>query len=299
MSAATKSTTTWPVVAHKMVRGLLHYGKGLPGMWRLRHRVLNFETIRFPESLIKAKLTYGPTIWVRPNDPIGRAIFYDGQWETAVISHFAKHLKPGDVVLDVGANIGQFTVVAASKVGPTGKVFAVEAGSSAFSILSRNIEENQFTNVQPLHLAAWDSETMLHLGGVSEDMLGWGKVQHESNTGTEAIQARPLDAVLQELHCDHVDVIKIDIEGAERKALEGMKGLIASKPPRLIYCEIANNHDAYGSSADQLVSFFTSRGYTGWLLEDAGAVPLDTSIFQQIVNVTVVFVHQASSGQGS
>src|SRR5262245_37025353 len=134
--------STWPLLAHKMVRGLLHYGKGLPGLWRLRHRVLNFERVRFPEALVKARLSYGPTIWVRPNDPIGRAIFYDGQWETAVIDHFAKSLRPGDVVLDVGANIGQFALVAGARVGPSGKVFAVEAGGAAFDILSKNIQEN-------------------------------------------------------------------------------------------------------------------------------------------------------------
>ena len=117
--AMTKRVSTWPVAVHQMVRRLLRWGKGLPGLWRLRHRVLNFETLRFPEQAIKAKLSYGPHLWVRPNDPIGRAIFYDGHWELAVISQFAAALRPGDVVLDVGANIGQFAIVAASKVGPS------------------------------------------------------------------------------------------------------------------------------------------------------------------------------------
>ncbi len=298
MSATTKSAITWPLVVHKMVRSLLHWGKGLPGLWRLRHRVLNFENVRFPEAPIKAKLVYGPSLWVCPNDPIGRAIFYDGQWEAAVISHFVRNLKPGDVVLDVGANIGQFAVVAASTVGPTGKVFAVEAGSTAYGMLTKNIEENHLTNVKALHLAAWDSETTLHLGGVREDMLGWGKVQHEANSQTEAVPARRLETVLEELGCTHVDVIKIDIEGAELRAMEGMARLFSHHPPRLVYCEIANNHDAYGAKAEDLVAFFTSRGYRGLLLDDAGPVPLDISIFQQIVNVTVVFVHEASQGQG-
>ncbi|MFT3883490.1 MAG: FkbM family methyltransferase [Gemmatales bacterium] len=291
MSASpAKPATTWPVAAHKMVRGLLLYGKSLPGMWRLRHRVLNFEKVRFPEAPVKARLSYGPTMWVRPNDPIGRAIFYDGQWETAVIGHFAKELRAGDVVLDVGANIGQFAVVAGAKVGPTGKVFAVEAGSAAFGILSKNIEENGFTHVKHLHLAAWDSETTLHLGGVREDMLGWGKVQQEASTQTEAIPARRLDTVLAELGCTRVDVIKIDIEGAELKAMQGMEGLFKQNPPRIVYCEVANNHDSYGGTAQDLVRFFTDRGYRGLLLEDAGPVQFDIKVLDETVNVTVAFV---------
>ncbi len=266
-------------------------------MWRLRHRVLDFENVRFPEAPIKAKLVYGPSLWIRPNDPIGRAIFYDGQWETAVVSHFVRNLKPGDVVLDVGANIGQFAVVAASKVGPKGKVFAVEAGSTAFAMLTKNIDENHLTNVKPLHLAPWDNETTLHLGGVREDMLGWGKVQQEVSSHTEAVPARRLETVLEELGYTHIDVIKIDIEGAELRAMEGMARLFDNQPPRLVYCEVANNHDAYGAKAEDLVAFFTSRGYQGLLLENGGPVPLDISIFQKIVNVTVVFVHETCQGQ--
>jgi FkbM family methyltransferase len=283
------AASTWPLVIHKMVRGLLHWGQHLPGMWRLRHRMLDFERIRFPEAPIQAQLTYGPKLWVRPNDPIGRSIFYDGQWEKPVISHFVGELRQGDVVLDVGANIGQFAVVAGSKIGPAGKVFAVEAGATAFAMLKRNIEANHLTIVTPLHLAAWDSETTLHLAGVREDMLGWGKVQHEATFQTEAIPARRLDQVLAEHGCNHVDVIKIDIEGAELKALQGMKGLFDKKLPRAVYCEVANNHDLYGAKAEELVQFFTSRGYHGLLLE-SNPIPFDVQMLQQTINVTVVFL---------
>ena len=69
----------------------------------------------------------------------------------------------------------------------------IEAGQAAFDILTKNIAENQYTNVKALHLAAWDSETTLHLGGVREDMLGWGKVQTDSTAQTEAVPARRLD----------------------------------------------------------------------------------------------------------
>ncbi|MFO0812252.1 MAG: FkbM family methyltransferase [Gemmatales bacterium] len=294
--AMTKRVSTWPVAVHQMVRRLLRWGKGLPGLWRLRHRVLNFETLRFPEQAIKAKLSYGPHLWVRPNDPIGRAIFYDGHWELAVISQFAAALRPGDVVLDVGANIGQFAIVAASKVGPTGKVFAIEAGQAAFDILSKNIAENQFTQVKALHLAAWDCDTTLHLGGVREDMLGWGKVQEASTAQTEAVPARRLDQVLAEHGCDRVDIIKIDIEGAEWKAIQGMTGLFDKHPPRQVYCELANNHDNYGSSPLDIVRFFRARGYRALLLEDAGPVPLDDKLFDNVVNVTVLFDRPPSGG---
>ncbi|HMO34622.1 MAG TPA: FkbM family methyltransferase, partial [Gemmatales bacterium] len=159
-----------------MVREVLRWGKGIPGLWRLRHHVLNYERVRFPEKPVLTKLRYGPSMWVRPNDPIGRAIFYDGYWEPPIIEHFFRNLQSGDVVLDVGANIGQFTLVACKKVGPLGKVIAVEAGSSAWSLLRKNIDENSFTNVVPVHLAAWHEETTVYLDGVREDMLGWGPV---------------------------------------------------------------------------------------------------------------------------
>lgn len=285
-----QTASTWPLVIHKLVRSILHAGHGLPGLWRLRHRVLNYEQVRFPEALVKARLKYGPVMWVRPNDPIGRAIFYDGQWEPAVISHFAKELRAGDVVLDVGANIGQFALVAASIVGTTGRVIAVEAGSAAFKILQMNIADNRFTTVKTCHMAAWDCETTLHLGGVREDMLGWGKVQHNATEQSETIPARRLDKVLAEQGCSRVDVMKIDIEGAELKALQGMDQLFKTNPPRCVYCEVANNHDAYGATVHDLVGFFLDRGYRGLLLEDTGPKPLDLKSQGVTFNVTVVFV---------
>jgi FkbM family methyltransferase len=254
--------------------------------------MLNYQRVRFPEAPVLAKLRYGPRLWVRPNDPIGRAIFYDGCWEPPVIEHFAKSVQLGDVVLDVGANIGQFTLVAASKVGSNGKVIAIEAGIAAYTLLNKNIAENQFTQVQALHLAAWNEETTLHLGGVREDMLGWGQVQSNGSAQTETVQARRLDAVLAEMGHRTADVIKIDIEGAELQALQGITGLFEFKPPRLIYCELANNHADFNSEPSEVVNFFTTRGYTGYLLEDAGPVPLALSMFEKPVNVTAVFTRE-------
>jgi FkbM family methyltransferase len=289
---ARQRASVWPLLAHRLARCIIRTGRGCPGVWRLRQRVLDFERIRFPETIVKANLFNGATLWVRPNDPIGRAIYYDGKWEAEVIEHFQSQLRPGDCVLDIGANIGEFAVVAGMAVGTEGRVVAVEAGQAAFGLLQRNVTENRLTNVQTLHLAAWDEETVLHLAGVREDMLGWGKVQEQSSNQTEAVPAAPLDAVLPELGCAQIDVMKVDVEGAEFRALQGLRKIIEDHPPRAIYCEVANNHDCYGSTAQELVDFFTARGYGGSLLEQKGLVPFDPSLLRRTLNVTVVFLRK-------
>jgi FkbM family methyltransferase len=269
---------------------ILHWGRGLPGLWRLRHKMLDFSKVRFPELPIKVRLSSGRHLWVKPNDPIGRAIFYDGKWEAPMLDHFAGHLRKGDIVLDVGANIGQFSIVASDLISPQGRIFAVEAGQQACRLLAKSIAENRLANVTLLNFAAWDEDTTLHLGGIREDMLGWGKVQESAGDYTQAVPARRLELALEELGCGHVDVVKVDIEGAELRALLGMNKLFLKSPPRAVYCEVANCHDCYGASPTDLISFFNDRGYHGLVLREEGVKPLDPSLLQQTINLPMVFL---------
>jgi len=261
-----------------------------PGAWRLRDYLLNTERVAFPEGTVRTRLRFGPWLWVPPNDLMGRNIFYRGLWESPIATHFYTHLRQGDCVLDIGSNIGQYAILAGTKVGPQGRVFAVEPSTLADTYLSRNIRENGLTNVQILRLAAWDKDTTLCLNPGEPTNCGTAHVAETSmSPGVLQVPARRLDGVLGEYGCDRVDVIKIDIEGAELRALQGLSGILARQLPRTVYCELFEGLNDFSNTEGDLLGFFADRGYQAWLFSDAGLVPFQVEMITPGFLTTLLF----------
>lgn len=258
-----------PVFAHALLRAFLSAGTNVKGGWRVRRLALDPVRCRFPKKLIKSRLSNGQQIWIDPNDLIGRCIFYQGLWEGPIARHFYEAVKPGDVVLDVGANIGQFSLLAAQKVGAGGTVFAVEANPATASLLHQNIAVNGLTNIQVLELAAWDEATTLTLRGGPAENCGAADVVAGAADGGIPVRAVCLDDVVLE-RVTAVDIVKLDIEGAELRALRGMPRILGEKCPRLIYCEINGGRSNDEHSSRELLAYCERFGYAAEIFTDSG-----------------------------
>jgi FkbM family methyltransferase len=147
-----------------------------------------------------------------------------------------RSVKAGDTVLDVGAHIGGFTVRAARKVGPTGRVIAVEAAPTNYQLLESNLRLNDLGNVTALNVGAWREPTTLtmHLSGLS----GGHSIEeryaniHESGEVAE-VRVDTIDNLLAKQGVDRVDFVKMDIEGAEIEAIKGMRRTLERGDARL------------------------------------------------------------------
>lgn len=167
--------------------------------------------------------------------------------------------KKGEVVIDVGAYIGSYTLTASKLVGNEGKVIAIEANPSFFDSLLFNVQLNQADNVIPLNLAAWDREATLelHIGYVSLPSL-LGLPQEVSRA--VKVKAAPLDKILSELGLNEVDWVKIDVEGAEVEVLRGMEKTMIRSPKLKIIVEVHRNR------GKECLSILKERGYeVRWL----------------------------------
>jgi FkbM family methyltransferase len=269
---------TYPMFVHQLCRLIVRTAPKFPKVWKLRHHLLNLDTVRFPDGDVKARLLKSAKIWVEPNDLIGRYIFYQGVWEASTTRHFVEGLQPGDNVIDVGANIGQYTVLAGQKVGPQGRVFAVEPAAHARDMLQRNLELNHLCNVTILPFAAWDSDTTLYLSSGEKGNCGSAEVscaEVPAESATTAIPARRLGPALREAGCERIDVLKIDIEGAELPALRGLEEFFVKRPPRSVYCELCGSQNRFGKSAIDLLNFFDRFRYRPWVFGDDGLRPLN------------------------
>jgi FkbM family methyltransferase len=168
---------------------------------------------------------------------------FRGVLEPGTTSVFRSLVKPGMVVVDVGANIGMYTLHAARLLGGQGKVYSFEPTPLTFEILKDNVQVNGFLELGVIELrqaAVTDKAGIAKLAIFSNNSghntLFWG-AEHGQWTEVRTVS---LDQVLKAL--THVDVVKIDAEGAEPLILRGMKETIARNPDIHILLEFAPEH---------------------------------------------------------
>ncbi|MDG7001998.1 MAG: FkbM family methyltransferase [Nitrososphaerota archaeon] len=128
------------------------------------------------------------------------------------------HLTEGDIVLDAGANIGDFTIMAAKKVGHGGRVISIEPSSRFFSILKKNVLLNHLDNVSLVEAALSDTIGFAFLEGDGVS----AKTVTASDMVAQRVRVTTIEEVMKELDLTRIDIIKMDIEGSEYKALHGL-----------------------------------------------------------------------------
>jgi len=183
------------------------------------------------ESYVRATTLFGSTICVDAGDIVGRYIYYFGVWEPNLTNWIRQRLLPGDGFVDVGANVGYYSLLASKLVGASGKVVAVEALPQIFTILKHNLEVNCARNVRPIKVAAWDREELLRIFTQPENPPGTTTVMNlwASRWNLQShceVPAAPLPAILTQDEIKAARLMKIDVEGAEWHVVSGMQSLM-------------------------------------------------------------------------
>ena len=206
------------------------------------------------------------------HDIIARDVFFSGCYEPQETLFLQSVLRPGMSFVDVGANWGFFTLMAAHQVGPSGKVVAVEADPRIFLKLKQNIESNHLSHVTILDVAVADRDSRLLLAGHDESEENWG-ISRLVEAGTVSaitfdVCSRRLDPLLDEAGLNTVDLVKIDVEGAEDLVLAGMDAGLNKHRYRCILMELHPQQLAErGRMIEELIALLTGKGYTGWTLD--------------------------------
>jgi FkbM family methyltransferase len=200
------------------------------------------------------------------SDYIHRRIFYYGVWEPSVTERLSV-LRPGDVFVDIGANIGYFTLLAAARVGPGGRVIAVESTPSIFSALVRNVELNSFRNIRCVNAAASAAPGRVtayrcldaNLGG--SNITGDGIVQAEGE-----VDALPVDQILSDDERCRVRLMKIDVEGVEEDVCRGMARTIRDGLSELELLVEINPPDGVAALETGIASLLRNEGFRAYKL---------------------------------
>jgi FkbM family methyltransferase len=176
----------------------------------------------------------GHKIFLDPNDALDLSI--NPGYEPELTGLIQRQTKPGNVAVDIGANIGYYTLILARCVGPQGRVFAFEPDPVNFALLKKNVETNGYANVVLVNKALSDKAASAKLF-LATDNLGDHRI-FDPGDGRRSI---PIETVaLDDFMADppvSVDVIKMDVQGAEYRALRGMRSVLARSKSLTLFSE--------------------------------------------------------------
>ncbi len=210
----------------------------------LRGRHLNkFNFVRKTLNFVlyylgpKSVVVDGNRMFLDKDDSMRLSIL--GVYEPSTVKHFRERIKEGDIVLDIGAHIGYYTLMAAKRVGNKGKVYAFEPNYDNFVLLTKNIKINGYKNVVLINKAIAEStkKARLFLSRISTGMHSLIDIDNNNQNST-LVDTISLDDFFGK-KLPRVSVIKMDIEGGEYSAVEGMTGLLKRSKRSTIFTEFS------------------------------------------------------------
>jgi FkbM family methyltransferase len=218
-----------------------------------------------------ARTVFGAPIEGNTRDLIQKYIYYFGAWEPNLTQWVQGRLKPGDTFIDVGANIGYFTLLASKFVGPSGRVVSIEASPTIFERLERNVARAGARNVRAINRAVFDKRGTVDIYQASDDNIGRTTILATPEYEVECqVEAEPLCELLRAEEAQNARIVKIDIEGATWFAIADLQKLLPSMRPDLeIVAEIDPEPLArFGKQPEDILRMFESAGFHAYRLEN-------------------------------
>lgn len=262
-------------------------------MKRLKHsfkiRLSNLRVAR-SERKVRHVRTADAEMLVFANEDVGRLIWLNGVFEEAETAFFKREVRHNDICFDIGGNVGYFSVLMAGRA-TGGHVHVFEPIPLNAAMIRTNLELNALTNATVNQLALSDES-----GTVTFSVSTDSAYSSMRPTGTFG-EARAIDVTMRTLD-DHVaangiarvDVVKVDVEGAEEKVLLGGEKLFRdpARRPRLMMLELYDaNLAPYGATVERIVAMMRDWGYRPHTLTEDGAqlVPLDSALINVVYNI--------------
>jgi FkbM family methyltransferase len=230
-----------------------------------------FRFVRAAERLVRSALRTEVT------DVLGHRMRLDakdrgelaihGIYEPLATNLVRAELRPGDVVLDIGANIGYYTLIFAKGVGPAGRVFAFEPEPGNFALLEENVAANGYGNATLARVAVSDragrAEIYLDADNAGDCRM-YDSHDRRPSVNVETVR---LDDHLARL--DRIDLIKMDIQGAEPAALRGMHGLLERHRKVKLLLEFwPYGLQLFGADPKEFLGTLCEAGFALWNLNE-------------------------------
>lgn len=237
---------------------------------RWHRRALNlYFRMRYWRRFYPAEPLAGTAIKVDMWNRNWRLFCERGGWERDVENVVADYLQPGDVVLDVGAQVGMLTSQAAHLVGPTGAVVSFEPDPENYAVLSALVARNYLDNVYHHHLGLSDRNGHIELrrpvGSWGSFMVGESRSAldtgfHATDFVEFTVACQRLDDFMKSLTLGRLDLVKLDVDGPEVAVLKGACDTLKLYQP-VVIVEASRHYADHGYSVTDLIELMTGLGY--------------------------------------
>ncbi|MGN6799132.1 MAG: FkbM family methyltransferase [Gaiellaceae bacterium] len=218
-----------------------------------------------------------------PGENAGVYIGSGGNYEVSEVRFCEQHLQPGGTLLDVGGNIGLYALLGAKLVGPAGRVHTFEPEQQNAARLRANVALNGFTNVEIFEAAVYSRPGNVSLNVFDSRFNAWHSLgrpelpdpEHSGRT-VQPRETRDVPAVTLDEHCaahalTGVDLLKIDVEGAEVDVLQGAERLLSERAVHAVMFEISLPQvEALGHASDEAFALLRAAGYECFRLRADG-----------------------------
>jgi FkbM family methyltransferase len=183
-----------------------------------------------PARVVEAPTIVG-SLWLeRSGENVTRCLLDEGIWDLPISGLMENVLEPGMTFVDVGANIGYFSILGSRLVGPSGRVFAVEPDAFNLSVLRANLDRHDCSNVTVVPMAAWSQRADLDFHRPPDGAVA--RVGQDDGTGLHVPAAR-----IDELVEGRVDYLKVDCEHSDHVVVSGAEEMLRQNPSMLISVE--------------------------------------------------------------
>lgn len=247
--------------------------KGL--YWSIIHRLYKLPSMRKVLTPLVNTLkpnhvmSRGHKIFIDKHDgTISQELILSGKWEDFETEVFSKFIRPGDVVIDIGAHIGWYTLIAAKLVGKKGKVYAFEPDTTNFKLLTKNIQANGYQNVILVKKAVSNETGSARLFINNENTGDHRIFDTDNHRKSITIEQTTLDDYFKKLP-QRVDLIKMDIQGSEMKALLGAQTVLKKNKQLKLITELQPGYILQsGQKPKDYLAFIRRHGFNIYIIDE-------------------------------
>lgn len=231
-----------------------------------------YQHLPVPDVEVEARLDQ--TLWVTLRLPIwvDYNIYALGLYEAPLARLFVRSLRSDSVVLDIGAYIGQYTLLAA-KYAPKGQVIAFEPHAESCRRLKAHVARNRLINIDVLSQAVGQqpgyAPFALSEQPFSSSLLG----SDQPSEASMEVEVTTVDVTIRKMDVRQVDLMKIDVEGAEGAVLRGAREVLSAHHPLLVVEIDHQREQAFGDSPETIFRYLHDLGYACYTLHRRHLVP--------------------------
>jgi FkbM family methyltransferase len=247
--------------------------------FQLRRRIWQYFNERRLEGRVTVRWHAGTSLCLYLGNDLSRQIFIGGCFDPNEFAFLDRYLQPGMTLIDAGANEGVYTIFAARKVGAEGTVWAFEPSRRERDRLQRNLELNRLAaKVFPQALAEKTSQAELSVAGYEhegQNTLGGFSFDTTELARKEVVEAATLDEVVASENPPRINVMKIDIEGAELRMLQGAYETLRHYRPILMFEVMDEALQRQGSSREALLDYLREQQYQPYMFDPYSGLPAE------------------------